>query len=118
MKIFIYFSCFLYITLTLSPKKHETKYESPEDKASRTLMGARYCNDDEMQKGDYCFCGRIMFTCCASNDKCTGTLTRSCSKTVDYYECTKAVEKGLTYWKEMQKIEEKMECSNGNYEKN
>ena len=59
MKIFIYFSCFLYITLTLSPKKHETKYESPEDKASRTLMGARYCNDDEMQKGDYCFVGGL-----------------------------------------------------------
>ena len=35
-----------------------------------------------------------------------------------HWNFNKAVEKGLTYWKEMQKIEEKMECSNGNYEKN
>ena len=107
MKIFIIFTCVLCIVLSLSPRKQNKKYrttvhhnsnKSPYELEKDALTEALYCNDDDMKVGDNCFCGRISFSCCSSKDKCTGTFSRSCSKTVDDYECNNEVTKGMTYW--------------------
>ena len=87
------FFCILFFSLTLSlapknnKKNNHKDTKSPYEIEKETLKEALYCNDDNMQKGDVCYCGRIFLSCCASKDKCTGTLTRSCSQTVDDYKC-------------------------------
>ena len=89
MKIFIFLTCILCISGSLSPKSNHkrSRTPAPSDWERSELVSALYCNDDDMQVGDVCYCGRISLSCCSSKDKCTGTVTRSCSKKADDNEC-------------------------------